>query len=89
MSIWEKKPVDFTRKLYDPHPPKRNTQAAIKPWEYDRFLRSAEDENIFWEKEEPKKTVASQVLDSAFSNTYDNWQKDFEASFRLETPNGS
>lgn len=89
MSIWEKKPVDFTRKLYDPHPPKRNTQAAIKPWEYDRFLRSAEDENIFWEKEEPKKTVASQVLDSAFSNTYDNWQKDFEASFRLETPNGA
>lgn len=41
-SIWERKPVDFTWKLYHPKPPKRNSREAIKPWQYDKFLKPIE-----------------------------------------------
>lgn len=39
-SVWDIKPVDFSLRLYHPRPPKRNTREAIKPWTYDRYLRS-------------------------------------------------
>ncbi|CAL1533872.1 unnamed protein product [Lymnaea stagnalis] len=32
--IWKRQPPDFRYVVYDPHPPKRNTVDAIRPWEY-------------------------------------------------------
>ncbi len=86
-NVWEKKPVDFTRKLYKPHPPKRNTRESIRPEQYDRFLRSSADESIFWEKPEEKKKANEQMLESSFFNeSFENWKKDFETQFRIVDP---
>lgn len=32
--IWKRKPPDFTPRVYDPKPPKRNSREAIQPWKY-------------------------------------------------------
>jgi len=32
--IWKRPPPDFRYAVYDPRPPKRNTQAAMQPWRY-------------------------------------------------------
>ena len=87
-NIWTRKPVDFSRRLYDPCPPKRNTREAMKPWTYDKYLRLPEDENIFWEREEEKKMVADHLLENALANSFEDWKVDFERSFRLLTPTG-
>ena len=87
-SIWNRKPVDFSRRLYDPCPPKRNTREAIKPWTYDKYLRLPEDESIFWEREEEKKQVADHLLENVLADNFEDWKADFEKSFRLLTPTG-
>lgn len=90
-NVWDKKPVDFSRKLYRPQPPKRNTRESIRPQEYDRFLRSSADESIFWEKPEEKKKANEQMIENSLFNTesFENWKKDFETQFRLQDPLGA
>lgn len=87
-NLWEKKPVDFTRKLYRPQPPKRNTRDAIRPWEYDKFLRTEEEESIFWEKPEEKKKANELMIEKSFINnsSFEDWKKDFERQFRVPDP---
>lgn len=89
-NLWEKKPVDFTRKLYRPQPPKRNTRDAIRPWEYDKFLRTEEEESIFWEKPEEKKKANELMIEKSFINnsSFEDWKKDFERQFRVPDPLG-
>lgn len=88
LSIWDCKPVDFSRKKYDPHPPKRNARESIRPWTYDKHLRKPEDENIFWEKAPAKKKCNEILLEKSLGG-YNNEETDFDdfnTSYRPRSP---
>lgn len=88
LSIWERKPVDFSRKKYDPHPPKRNARESIRPWTYDKYLRKPEDENIFWEKPTIKKKCNEILLEKSLGG-FENDEYDFDnfdTSYRPRSP---
>lgn len=91
-NVWDREPVDFTWKLYHPHPPKRNARESMKPWTYDKYLRPTNpDENEENNDKNKKKSVEQQIVDDFFnktnnSNTEEKEEEDFQVSFRVPTP---
>ncbi|CAF0716745.1 unnamed protein product [Brachionus calyciflorus] len=88
--IETRKPIDFSVKLYHPKPLKRNSREAIKPWEYDKYLKPSDLQN---DKEvtkisADKAIVNSYLTENSESNNKEN-EIDFEKSFRTLTPNGA
>jgi hypothetical protein len=89
-NVWNIRPVDFTMKLYHPRPPKRNSRDAIKPWEYDKYLKSASVDDL--RVAEPKKN-AEELMVQAFIDQFGKEEDDekedeeFERMFRVVTPN--
>ena len=94
---WEKKAVDLSWKLYQPRPPKRNTREAMKPWLYDRFLRSDEEIAMiekYHDKNEFKgKTIQELVLEDVGSigakEVVAEKAEEFQVMFRVPTPQGA
>ena len=101
---WDKEAVDLSWKLYQPNPAKRNTREAVKPWEYDKYLRCMDD-HLAMDKYNDKgsfkgKTIQEQVLEefgslaagvneSLSDEAVAANQNDFQLAFRLPTPNGA
>jgi hypothetical protein len=89
--------VDLSWKLYQPKPPKRNTREAIRPWIYDKYLRSDEEnamiEKYFDKNEFKGKTIQELVLDEVGSIgakvNIPETKDEFQAAFRLPTPQGA
>lgn len=89
--------MDLSWKLYQPRPPKRNTRDAIRPWTYDKYLRSDEEnamiEKYFDENEFKGKTIQELVLDEVGSIgakvIVPEMKDEFQAAFRLPTPQGA
>lgn len=95
--VWDKEAVDLSWKLYQPNPPKRNTREAIKPWVYDKYLRSMDD-HLKVEKYNDKstyngKSIQEQVIDEFGSigatESIPDAGPEFQLAFRLPTPNGA
>ena len=94
---WDKNAVDLSWKLYQPRPPKRNTREAIRPWIYDKYLRSDEEnamiEKYFDKNEFKGKTIQELVLDEVGSIgakvIVPETKDEFQAAFRLPTPQGA
>jgi hypothetical protein len=98
---WEKKPLDFNLRLYHPKPPKRNTRESMQPWKWDKYLRPIEREsNTAAEVDEPMEKnnciglnyllVNAMSTKSSLNNDDEDSRPendDFQASFRLLTPN--
>ena len=80
-SIWERKPVDFTWKLYHPHPVKRNSREAIKPWTYDKFLRPLDYSQLIDRSEE---NFGNQFLSESMNKVF-HTKKDSEETKEFET----
>ena len=92
-SVWDQKPVDLTWKLFHPRPPKRNTREAIKPWEYDKYLRKTEENELSAKsREQPadKTSLMSNLFKpSATDETDQNDTSDnaeFKVDVRVDTP---
>lgn len=94
LTIWDKEPVDFSLKLYHPHPPKRNSREAIKPWLYDRFLKPIDnsdranktDENMAHKKQMDEYLSS---YDSSLKENNENEEPEFIAGIRLRTAKGA
>lgn len=80
-NVWEKKPIDFSPRLYQPKPPKRNSKEAMKPWKYKTLMREKEASiNV------PSKKCEL-GLNEYLVKKVSNMQPSFKTSFRLLTPN--
>lgn len=94
LSIWERKPVDFTWKIYQPKPPKRNTREAIKPWQYDKYLKPIDLTQVLTTENKYERSDESfgnqflaESLNKAFSLNQDSMEfKEFSAYFRPLSP---
>lgn len=88
-SVWEKKPIDFSPRLYQPKPPKRNSREAMKPWKFG----SRSVEVLASSDETPKKPLMGleEYLSDKTKPNLDLFDTDprpsFTSSFRILTAN--
>jgi hypothetical protein len=91
-NVWNIKPVDFTMKLFHPKPPKRNSREAIKPWAYDKLLKSGsmDDLRLGAPKKNAQELMVQSFMDQFASEDTDGKDGEpgeFERMFRVVTPN--
>lgn len=86
-SIWDRKPIDFSPRLYQPKPPKRNSKEAMKPWKYGSKETTSKQQSQ--EIEKPPLDLSAYLSEKSKID----WQNDensresFQGSFRLLTAN--
>jgi hypothetical protein len=93
-NVWQQKPINFSPRVYQPKPPKRNSRDAVKPWTYDRYLRVREDDN---DNMEPRNEEIIQLginnylseENESDSSEGSSSSSSFQASFRLMTAKGA
>lgn len=96
-SVWDIKPVDFTWKLYQPQPPKRNSRESMKPQKYNEKINDFVDDLDKHNDKDSKKQLLDEFLDEnnriqrlAFlPDLQPQEPTEFKGSFRLQTPNGA
>lgn len=88
-NVWNIKPIDFTMQLYHPRPPKRNSRDAIKPWEYDKYLRKSESSIDTRPPVEVSKNAETRMIEEYLHPDQDSDQEpeEFDTLFRPITPN--
>ena len=94
---WDKKTVDLSWKLYQPHPPKRNARDSMKPWTFDKYLRSEEENAMIGKYQDlyefNGKTIQELVLEEVGSigakEITPEEKEEFQVRFRLPTSHGA
>lgn len=87
-SIWDRKPIDFSPRLYQPKPPKRNSKEAMKPWKYGSKETTSRQESQ--EIEKPPLDLSAYLSEKSkidWQQNDENSRASFQGSFRLLTAN--
>lgn len=89
-SVWDKKPIDFSPRLYHPRPPKRNSRESMKPWKYGRDSHREVCGSVSSSaKLRIPLDLKDYLRDKSHKEMIEETRSDFQRSFRLLTANGA